>query len=415
MKIEAASSGPVNAVFSSLQKIQLVIIFGFFLLVGTNSGGFGVILPNFSATYGLNKSDTGGIFVAITAGYLIAALAGSWLTERFGLRNFLTGGLVLFAAGSLGMWVLPPLALALFARLVLGLAGAALETGGNFYVAFLPRNTAILNYLHAFFGVGALIGPLVATWVLENQWGWNNLFLIWLGATLVLGIGFRLAFGRMPISSMSSAKPEDEPTRAIEKPMVAALKHRSIWLATIFLLVYVGVETTVGSWSFTYLSEGQHFSTALAGWLVSLYWLGLTVGRFALGWLVEWAATTGHNRLVILGCVVVSMIGAGLVWLASAQPIIAGIGLFIIGFSYGPLYPTILAILSRLVDPALIASAMSLIIGLSILGVAIFPWLAGILFDGWGLAILFPYILAVSVVMIVLGAVLLSPAKKTVV
>ena len=51
--------------------------------------------------------------------------------------------------------------------------------------------------------------------------------------------------------------------------MLMALKVPAIWLAALFLLVYVGVETTVGSWSYTFLTEGPHYSPALAGGLVS--------------------------------------------------------------------------------------------------------------------------------------------------
>lgn len=417
MKAVAPRPSSARAFSSLVEKFQLGLIFALYLLVGVNSGGFGVILPDFSATYRLSKGDTGLLFIAITVGYLTAALAGSWLSERFGLRNFLIAGLVFFAAGSLTLWLIPPFILALLARTVLGLSGAVLETGGNFYVAFLPRNTALLNYLHAFFGVGALIGPLVASWVLENKWGWNSLFLIWLGGCLVIGVGFRLAFGRSPIDPLSSAeskaqpkpvKGQNEPTR---KPMLDAIKHPAICLATIFLLVYVGVETTVGSWSYTYLTEGQHHSNALAGGLVSLYWFGLTLGRFGLGWLAEKAGLAGQDRLLIISCIIVSMVGAGLVWLAAAQPILSGFGLLLIGFSYGPLYPTTLAVLSRVVDPGLVSSAIGLITGLSILGVAIFPWLAGNLMQGLGLASLFPYVLGLGGIMIGLGVVLLRPTK----
>ncbi len=416
MKIDTPSTVELKKAPNSNQKFRLAIIFSFFLLVGMNSGGFGVILPDFSATYSLTKGDSGLLFTAITIGYLIASLAGSWVSARFGLRNFLISGLLLFGAGSLGLWLLPPLGLALLARLVLGMAGAALETGGNFYVAYLPRNTALLNYLHAFFGAGALIGPLVATWILDNHWGWQNLFLIWFGATLILSTGFWLAFGHLPISALSSASSENAPIShesavSTRNPMRQALKHPTIWLATIFLLIYVGAETTVGSWSFTFLTEGPHFSTTLAGGLVSIYWGGLTLGRVVLGWLLERPGMVGRDRLVFIGCILVSIVGSGLIWLAPGQPLIAGFSLFLIGFSYGPLYPTTLAILSRIVDPHLVSSAISLIIGLSILGVAIFPWLAGNLLELGGLVTLFPFVIILGVVMVGLGVVLLRPAK----
>jgi len=419
MKIDFPRSAEDKVVSSPNQKFRLTIIFGFFLLVGLNSGGFGVILPAFSLTYGLTKGDSGWLFAAITIGYLSASLTGSWVSARFGLRNFLISGLLLFGAGSLALWLLPPLGVALLARLVLGLAGAALETGGNFYVAYLPNNTAILNYLHALFGAGALIGPLVASWILDNKWGWQNLFLVWLVATLVLAIGFRLAFGSLSIDVLSSTPAEDkllqteEQIAATRNPMRQALKHPTIWLATIFLLVYVGGETVVGSWTYTFLTEGPRYSTTLSGWLVSTYWIGLTLGRVVLGWLIARPFFVERNRLVFISCILISIIGAGQIWLASEQPLIVGMGLFLIGFGYGPIYPTTLAILSRIVDPHLISSAISLIIGLSILGVTIFPWIAGSLLESGGLATLFPYIMVLGVIMVGVVLLFLRPAAKS--
>ena len=390
-----------------LLLFRLALIFGLFLMVGLNSGGFGVILPSLSATYGLGTDGTGPIFVALTAGYLIAALAGSGLTARFGLYTFLTGGLLLFGAGSLTLWLLPPFALALLARLVLGLAGAALETGGNFYVAALPRNTALLNYLHAFFGVGALIGPLVATWLLDARLGWNSLFLVWLIAVAVLSVSFWVTFRGVKTLSVPPRNSEDT-NRA---PMRATLRLPVVWLAILFLLVYVGAETCVGSWSYTFLTEGRNDASITAGILVSLYWGGLTAGRLAIGWLAERAGQTGQDRLFMLGCIVGSVVGTLLVGVASS-PVMSGAGLFIIGFCYGPLYPTTLAVLSRMLPPQLVASAISLITGLSIVGIALFPWLAGILFKLRGLDVLFPYVGVLAAVMVVLCVVLLKPAAR---
>lgn len=410
---------------ASSQGLRLGLIFAAYLLVGASSGGFGVLLPEFSAFYQLEKSTTGLLFLAGSGGYLVAAFVSGWLVERLGLRYFLLLGLLLFGLACLALVLQPLFALVLVARLVLGLSIAILETGGNFYVAALPRNTALFNYLHAFFGGGALLGPIIATTVLSYGWGWASFFFICAMGSLGLGIGFALAFRTLP-ATFQTTKPtpevENQPSAEASEnnksgtarnSMIRALKLPTVWLAALFLLVYVGGESSVGSWTYTFLTEGQLYAPALAGWLVSGYWLGLTLGRLVLAWGVERLGLAGRDRTLLMGCIIMAMAGAVLVWLFSGQPLVAGFGLLIVGFSFGPIYPTTLAVLSKLVPPKLLPSSIALITSLSILGIAVFPWLAGLLLQWAGSATLFPYVIGLCGAMIIVGVFLLKPAKSS--
>jgi MFS family permease len=104
-----------------------------------------------------------------------------------------------------------------------------------------------------------------------------------------------------------------------------------------------------------------------------------------------------------------SLAGVGLFWLWPDQPVVAGFGLLLTGFSFGPIYPTTLALLSRLAPSHLVPSLIALMTSLSILGIAIFPWLAGVLFDLAGLGAFAPYVIGLSLAMLASGAVLLRP------
>ncbi|MBO0794703.1 MAG: hypothetical protein J2P36_27640, partial [Ktedonobacteraceae bacterium] len=127
------------------------------------------------------------------------------------------------------------------------------------------------------------------------------------------------------------------------------------------------------------------------------YWLGLTLGRFVLNHVASWLRL-GKRGLVYL-CCVGALAGLGLVWLIP-NGLVAAVGFCLIGLCLGPIYPTTIALLPELVPSRVLSSAMGLIIGVSIIGVALFPWLAGVLAQGLGTWTLLPNMLGLSVIML---------------
>ena len=181
--------------------------------------------------------------------------------------------------------------------------------------------------------------------------------------------------------------------------MLAALKIPQVWMATLFLLFYVGVEVSLGSWAYTFLLESRHESTLLAGWIVSGYWLGLTVGRFVLNHLSE-RFGLGLSGLMY-SCMGGIVLGIILAWLFPGA-VTSAVAFFLIGTSLGPIYPSTVGLLPNIVPDSLLSSAMGFLIGLSILGVALFPWLAGTLAQYTNIWSLLPYTLGLTVVMLAL-------------
>lgn len=410
--LEADPPKPTRSIWVG---ISLTLAFATFILIGTNSGAFGVLLPDLSAFYNLEKASTGYLFVAGTFGYVIAALASGYLVERLGLRRFLMGGIVVFGLGSLVMGTAPWLGLVLVARLIIGLGAAVMETGANLMVTVLPRNTTLLNYLHAFFGAGALLGPIVASLSLNAGWGWNALFLVWVAVSLLLLAGFAFFF-RPPVSSDKQMEPSAGDYPPVEKAsassnlMLASLRQKSVWLTSLFLLVYVGVEMSLGIWSYTFLTEGKNYPRELSSWAVSGYWAGLTAGRLILAKLAEGRGV--GDRGLLGGCLVGTVAGIGLIWLGPNE-ISAIIGLGLVGFSLGPIYPTSMAVLSKQVDKKLVPSAIGFTASLSIVGVTMFPWLAGVLAQGFGLGTLPVYALALTALMIIFWRLLFQKAPES--
>lgn len=369
-------------------RLRVGLAFAAFVLIGANDSALGVLLPSIGGFYRVDKATVALLFLFGTAGYLIAAFSSGPLVEKLGTRRFLALGAGVFAVGAALLAMMPPFPLALASILVLAIGIGTIDAGLNSYVAGLPENnTALLNYLHAFYGVGALIGPVVASGLLALSLGWNSVYLLWVCFSALLLVSIWFAFHHSETTGHGDMARQGN-------VLATALRLRLVWLAALFLAFYVGGEVSLGNWGYSLLTEERHQAPVPSAWAISGFWLGLTLGRLVLGKL---AARLGDKALIqicLLGVV------AGLVVMWPSWEIGAAIGLFVAGFSSGPIYPTIIAAMSRMIAPRLLPSAIGFVASAGSIGAALFPWLAGNLAQGVGLWSLVPYVMLLTVLML---------------
>jgi fucose permease len=179
-----------------------------------------------------------------------------------------------------------------------------------------------------------------------------------------------------------------------ENVTIAVLKLAAVWLGALFLFLYVGTEISVGNWSYSFLLEDRHQGTLLAGWVVSGYWFGLTLGRFLINTIAE------RLHLGIAAMLYACLIGIGisalLVWFIPSLQIL---GFCLIGFFMGPIFPSMIAVVPYLVPGRLVPSAIGFLVGTSVVGGALFPWLVGTLAQYIGIWALLPCTIALTVIM----------------
>src|SRR6266702_4262014 len=183
-----------------LAELQVGLAFFAFILIGANDGALGVLIPSMRQYYSIDKATIGLLFLFQTIGYLLAAFNSGLLVERLGNRRFLMLGVASFLLGVVALSLMLPFMIILIMMLPLGFGIAIIDAGLNTYIASRPRNAALLNYLHAFYGTGALLGPVIASTILSIRGGWNSIYLVWIGMSLVLLIGFKLIFKPQNIS-----------------------------------------------------------------------------------------------------------------------------------------------------------------------------------------------------------------------
>jgi fucose permease len=359
-----------------------------FILIGANDGAFGVLIPGIRAFYRVDAATLSWLFLLSVSGYLTSSFNNGLLTARLGERRFLLLAMALFGVGVGLVSLRLPFVLYLGIAALLGFGVGMLDAGTNAYIASLPGNAALLNYLHAFYGAGALLGPLVASTLLALQLGWQATYITWMAVALVIWVGLWLAF-----------KPRLQPVKEFISPkkehlMLDTLRLRGVWLAALFLLVYVGTEISLSTWSYSFLTIARLGPALFSAWVVSGYWCGLTIGRLTLARL---ASRLGMRRQITL-CLEGVVLGLLLAWFL---PSIwgAAFGLCLTGFFLGPLFPTTIALMSHIAPARLLPSAIGLLASLGSAGAALFPAFAGNLLQHLGFWTLLPFALALTVIM----------------
>jgi fucose permease len=398
----------------------VLLAYATFVLIGIAAGGNGVLLLAQMGSYNVDRATIGVIFFTGSVGFVLAGFHNGSLIHRFGVRVALAVGGGAYVLAGLYLASRPPFVAFVLVQVALGYASGVLESVLNTYLASLPDARALLNRLHAFFGVGALLGPVVASWIVGFA-SWTVVYLVLAAAYLPLVIGFLVSFPRQqatgalaPLPGPPPPLPEsavplpDSPAALSEPPatpaespvpgkggglLAAALRDRGVLLGAAFLAVYVGLEIGMGNWGFSYLVEARGLSRSLAGYSVSGYWLGLTVGRFLIS---PVAARVGASTVAMMyACLIGVVVATTLAWL-SPVAILASVALMLLGFFLGPIFPTTMAIVPQLTEERLAPAAIGVLNAGSTVGGSALPWLAGAVSQATGIWTLLPFTLALG-------------------
>ena len=370
----------------------VLLSYAAFVLVGLTVGASGVLLPAQITDYGVGQAAVGASFFTSSAGFFLAGFSAGELQQRYGIRSVLVGGAGAYALAGLTLAARPPFLVFIAVQVLAGYGTGLLESALNAYLADVPASTARLNRLHAFFGVGALAGPLLAVGMLRVV-AWPVVWLVLACLSVPLIVGFRLAYPA-PTPEQTATQPAADPGALRPRGLLGvALRQPTVLLAAIFLAVYVGLEISVGDWGFSFLVGRRSLPALLAGYTVSGYWLGLTLGRFLIG---PFAARIGWSAArLTFACLGGTTAVTLLVWLVPTTAT-ASAGFVLLGFCLGPIFPTTMAVTPSLTQTRLVATAIGIVNGVSVVGGAVFPWLAGAIAEGTGAGSLLPFCFALS-------------------
>lgn len=357
-----------------------------FVSLGLPDGLLGTAWPSMRASFGLPLDAQGALLLAGTAGYVGASFSSSHVLARLTLGRLLAASAFATSVALLGYAVSPFWWALVALALVLGAGGGAIDAGINTW-ASTHHGPRMLNWLHACWGAGAALGPAVVVLALEAGRSWRVAYALAGAAQLTLAVVL-LASSRFWSPTMDAGQTGSAKTAA----MSTTLRLSTVRLGGLVFFAHVGVEVGFGVWAFTLFTEGRGIAPAIAGFWLSVYWGGLTVGRL----LASFASAHISPGPLVRGCLVAVSVGATLVWVDGAN-IVAFSGLALVGLASGPVFPTLVATTPERVGLPHVAHSVGLQVAAGALGAALLPALLGVVARRVGIETLGPQLLALSV------------------
>lgn len=353
------------------KRLWLIASYVGYFLIGLISVVLSPSLPFMIKDFSITLGAAGAAFTAHAGGLFFGVFVGGILADIFGKKPLIVLGCLIqgvamaaIAATNNWYWVL------LF-FIFNGIAGGFLNTLLNTIVVEVTdtRQGAAMNALHGVYGLGSLIGPVAVGLVLTWQFGWR---LVFYGST-ILWILYLVLILSLPSPDIEKSTA----TRRKHIPVKSFLFHPTFLLLFLISFIYNGSATSLVGWINTHMNEMQ-FSTILGSSMVTIFYIGLTLGRFICGYF--------SDRMGFSKTILICSLGSLLFYPFSiyfSQPVLISIGVFLSGFFLSGLFPTALAFANRLFPSSAGTITGTLSAAMS-LGAMLIPWLVGLLADQAG-------------------------------
>jgi fucose permease len=321
-----------------------------------------------------------------------ASVLSSTMTGRILARThigwLLSGSTVLSSLALFGYSVAPALWAVVAATVLLGLASGAADSGLNAHAArrFGARQ---ITWMHASYGLGAVVGPVTVTAALSGGVLWRWPYVVIAAAQLVLACAFLLTARRWAA----------DPATADHAHTVARTGSRgrprrgAAWLGIAVFALHSGVESGTGLWAYVYLTAGHGLAPDTAGLAISGYWATMCVGRIVLGVVAEHRGATRVLTWAVAG------VAVGAAMMALSGPVaLALAGMAVIGLAAAPIFPLLTLTTVDRVRSDDVERSVGRQVAAGTIGAAVIPSGLGLVVQHLGAADLAPALFALAVV-----------------
>lgn len=367
-------------------SLLLALIYVSFISLGLPDSLLGSAWPQMQESLGVSLSLGGVISFIITASTILSSLMSHRVIQRFGTGGVTMCSVAMTALALFGFSLSNSFfALCLWA-IPYGLGAGSVDAALNNFVA-LHCKAKHMSWLHCFWGIGATGGPYIMGLCLSRGMGWQagyrTISFLQMALTLILLLSLPLwKKQELPLSGGETVRPQTPKWGKL-------LKRPGVKAALTAFFFYSALELTTGLWGSSYMVVVRGISAETAAKWISLFYLGITAGRFFSGFLT---LRFSDDTMVRLG-EGTAIVGILLI-LLPLHNLFLCLGLILTGLGCAPIYPSLLHATPQRFGKSLSQSLMGTQMAISYLGSTTMPPVSGFLSEKISMG-LYPVLLLV--------------------
>ena len=315
-------------------SLLLALIYICFISLGLPDSLLGSAWPVLHQQIQVPVSYAGTISMAICICTILSSFLSDKLLRKFGAGKVTAFSVALTATALFGFSVSDRFWMLILWALPYGFGAGSVDAILNNYVA-LHYKAQHMSWLHCMWGVGASISPFVMSYALVSLESWSSGYLI---VSVVQGVLALVIFLSLPVWGKGDQTGEDNQviqTEALSFKQIISIDRAIPSFLTFFC--YCALELTTSLWASSYLVQKWAFTPEAAAGFASMFYIGVTAGRFANGFL---AMKLGDHFLIRMG---IGIIAVGIVLLlVPVHAMFALVGFVVIGLGCAPIFPCII-------------------------------------------------------------------------
>ena len=417
-----------NVSTKKMSIFLLPLILVSYLVVGFPDGSFTISWDAMAIGLGLLTWHSGIILVGYSVTYTLAGVILAWLNRFMKLQSVYLMGLVIMGAGFVGLAFSPNFAVVTAFVIIYGFGTGAMASSMNAYMAkhFTAKQN---NYMHFFWGAGAAISPLImgrflvldfSQHYVEGHgymidtvyaYSWTTGYLIIASIVGVVGLVLLLSMSRnIWINEETENKTDELTTKSKERNYLSKKWHQAVEILTFFFLG--GTDYTVVFFTSTVFMVVHGLSINHIAIFSTVYYIGMTAGRFIFGWAAKYIKETTIIRIGVC----IAVIGILTLWFATGIVNAIGvniraigiIGIAITGLGLGPLLPTLVSDTSNRFSPKIISKLVGFELAAFGAGIAVLFFITSMVLTFTTYMALFPIVLTFVVLVFVCNEILIK-------
>ena len=375
-----------------MATLLLVIIYIAFIGLGVPDSLIGSAWPAIHSEMNIPVEAVSVLTFLVSGCTVLSSMFSAKILNKIGTSKVTAFSTAMTAVALIGysfapsFWFMVPLAV------VLGLGAGAIDSGLNNYVA-LNFKASHMNFLHCFYGVGVSLSPYLMSQALSNV-GWRGGYRYAFYVQAFIAI---LLIVSVPLWKKTSASDEAAEEKTVNLTILQMAKMSEVRLVWVIMLATNAIEYACGVWGSTYLVEEKGFEAKHGALALTVYYVGMSIGRFVSGLLADKISTW---KRIGIGAVILAPAVA--IMLLPLHGAVTVIGLFLVGLGNGSIYPNMIHLTPHNFGKEASQSIMGSQIAFAYIGVMLAPPAVSLISGLFGIKI-YPVLLAVFYVVMVIA------------